>query len=71
MKIENEFVHPCVICGKRWQRKDVGKWVYHESQGVLCLKHKGVEEWYNRLLAGIARDIRPFEAETGKSKEKK
>jgi hypothetical protein len=49
--MENEFVPPCVICGKRWQRKDADKWVYHDSRGAVCLDHHGVKEWYDEMLA--------------------
>lgn len=45
MKMEDEFLTPCYICGKVWQRKDHKKWVFFS--GILaCKDHPGVSEWY-------------------------
>lgn len=44
----------CYICKKIWNQKEVGSWAYHRSipdpTKVVCLRHPGVEEWYNKLL---------------------
>jgi hypothetical protein len=45
MKLEDEFVPPCYVCGKVWQRKDVEKWCFFS--GILaCKDHPGVLDWY-------------------------
>lgn len=54
-----EYVGKCKICGKEHFRGD-GKahleWYYHESVGVVCRDHEGVEEWYKELLEKLHED---------------
>ena len=54
-----EFLPPCKICGKVWQRKDAldRKWVYHDSVGVVCCHHHGVKEWYQDLLTKSLKEL--------------
>lgn len=47
----------CKICGKEIELKDLSDEdgtpktaIYHESFGVACLEHAGVEELYEDLL---------------------
>jgi len=54
--LSKEKILPCVVCGKVWQRKDVSKYVYHISRGVVCRHHYGVKEWYNNLLEGFTKE---------------
>jgi hypothetical protein len=51
LNVENEYITPCVICGKIWQRKDIDNWVYHSSKGTVCTHHHGVTKWYSELIA--------------------
>ena len=48
--IWEECISPCKICGKVWKRKDVSHWLYHNSIGVVCRHHHGVQKWYDDLL---------------------
>lgn len=45
-----EFLPPCFVCKKVWQRKDTDKYLYHESIGVVCQHHHGAQKWYDDLL---------------------
>ena len=49
--LSKEFITPCIICHKSWQRRDVDKYVYHISMGVVCRHHHGVKEWYDGIIA--------------------
>jgi len=51
--LHEENLSPCVKCNKIWKRKDTDKYVYHSSVGVVCVDHKGVKEWYNKLLNNL------------------
>lgn len=50
----SDQVMECFICKKVWDRKDAGKWVYHDSipdpSKVICRHHAGVEEWWQGML---------------------
>jgi hypothetical protein len=52
-----ELLPPCHICGKIWKRKDVAHWLYHESIGVVCRHHHGIQEWYDNLLKEIKEKL--------------
>lgn len=45
-----EFLPPCHVCKKVWQRKDTDKYFYHESIGVVCQHHHGAQKWYDDML---------------------
>lgn len=45
-----EDTAPCFICKKVWKYKDSGKWVFHDSVGIVCIHHEGVQKWYDNLL---------------------
>jgi len=47
--ISEEFIPPCWVCGKVWQRKDNIRWVYF-NEIVICLSHKGAAKWYNAAI---------------------
>ncbi len=49
MKLEEEYVQPCYVCGKIWQRKDAKKWHYFHDI-LVCRHHPGVQEWYRGAL---------------------
>jgi len=57
MKLENEELEPCVICGKVWKRKETEHYVYHVSRGVVCQRHPGVMEWYYDLLEKASKEL--------------
>jgi NAD-dependent SIR2 family protein deacetylase len=61
IKPGDELVPPCVICGKIWQRKDVEKWCYHISRGVVCRHHHGVKEWYDDMIAEANKKLEEIE----------
>ena len=70
----NEIYQICKICGRIFtSRKDITatdldnpeKAVYHESMGMVCLKHKGVKEEYNRLLNLKAKEMEVGSEVTG------
>lgn len=62
--LSKESIQPCIICGKVWQIKDVDKWVYHESRGVVCQHHHGVKEWYDDLIKKANEELIKLEEET-------
>ena len=41
--------HSCIVCKKPIIR-EINNWVYHDSVGVVCRHHQGVEAWYIELL---------------------
>jgi len=47
--LQNEIL-VCKVCKAKHKRKDVNDYVYHDSFGVVCLKHHGVKEWYEQLI---------------------
>jgi len=53
-EISKEAEVQCFICKKMLKEKASDKWVYHRSIPdpfkVVCRRHDGVEEWYNRLV---------------------
>lgn len=48
--MSTEFTPPCVICKKVHKRLNTKNYVYHASKGIVCLRHPGVEKWYNEML---------------------
>lgn len=46
-----ENLPPCKICKKVWKREETDKYVYHESVGIVCRHHHGVQQWYDELIA--------------------
>jgi len=58
-QLSEEYLPPCVICKKVWQRKDAleGKYVYHDSKGVVCRHHPGVMEWINELIEKADKEL--------------
>jgi len=52
-----DTIGPCCICGDWHIRQDTADYVYHQSVGVVCVKHHGVKEWYNKLLTEAAAEF--------------
>ena len=46
--MKNELL-TCFVCHKQHKRSDTDQYVYHDSVGVVCLSHHGVEKWYKEL----------------------
>jgi hypothetical protein len=55
--LANETIPGCKICGKIWKRKETDNYYYHDSVGVVCRNHKGVEEWYNELFKNMVQEL--------------
>lgn len=49
---EYNKVHFCKICGERIDKNEFseGEAVYYKEVGSLHTKHKGVKEWYDKML---------------------
>ena len=45
-KTSLEFLQPCWVCGKIWQRKDSEKW-YYFNEILICKCHDGADEWFS------------------------
>jgi len=56
-QLSKEYLPPCVICKKVWQRKDTDKYVYHNSKGVVCRHHEGVKEWFWELVQKANKEL--------------
>ena len=48
LKLSEDVIPPCKICGKVWQRKNFKKWYYYKGV-VVCTGHKGAYEWLKDL----------------------
>jgi len=49
----SEDIMTCSVCKKQHKRHETDKYVYHSSVGVVCIDHKGVKEWYEKLLKEV------------------
>ena len=49
MKLEEEEVGSCIVCGKVWKRKDVDKWYYFNGT-LVCVHHPGSVKWYQGAM---------------------
>ena len=57
MELSEELLPGCVICGKQWMRKETDRYVYHDSKGVVCVRHEGVVEWHNDLVQKLVKEL--------------
>lgn len=46
--ISEEFIQPCWVCEKVWQRKDTNKYLYFNGI-LICKDHKYAQQWYNAV----------------------
>ena len=54
---KKESVGKCVICGVEHFREHVELWYYHDSRGVVCRNHPGVEQWYQSLIKAAEKEL--------------
>lgn len=46
-----DVLGPCRICGDWHIQQDTADYVYHQSMGIVCAKHHGVKEYYEKLIS--------------------